>query len=129
MRILKFLGTSIIATAIDFLLYATFVQLLSPTLSNVISSSTGLLANFVLQKKYVFNSSYNVWKSLILSVIFSIGGLGLGTGIIYMLTSYTELHNFPIVAKIFTTGIIFFYNYFTKKIAFGHQSTKMSSSC
>ncbi len=129
MRIFKFLGTSIIATGLDFLLYTCLILVLSPTISNLISASAGLIANFILQKNYVFNPSNTIWKSFVLSVIFSIGGLGLGTGLIYILTNFTELQTFPVVAKICTTGVIFFYNYFTKKIAFGHSETGISSSC
>ncbi len=129
MKIFKFFGTSVIATGIDFLLYTGLVQLLSPTVSNLISASAGLITNFFLQKKYVFNPSNTLYTSFILSLIFSLCGLGLGTGIIYILTSYTGLSELPIVAKMITTGIIFFYNYFTKKIAFGHKETGTSSTC
>jgi putative flippase GtrA len=102
---------------------------LSPTIANLISASAGLITNFILQKKYVFNPSNTIWKSFVLSVVFSICGLGLGTGLIYLLTNYSALQQFPVIAKICTTGVIFFYNYFTKKIAFGHSETGISSSC
>ena len=121
MRIFRFFTTSVIATGIDFILYITLVQFISPTVSNIISASAGLVTNFYLQKNYVFNPSNSAFTSFSLSLLFSVGGLVLGTFIIYLLTTHTSLSQLPVVAKIITTAIIFFYNYFTKKIAFGHK--------
>lgn len=129
MRIAKFFGTSVIATGIDFLIYTLLIQVISPTLSNLVSATVGLLTNFFLQKNYVFNPSKNWQTSLILSTLFSLLGLLIGTGLIYVMTNYTPLSTQPLIAKIISTGIIFFYNYFTKKIAFGHKDKGSESSC
>ncbi len=129
MKIAKFFGTSVIATGVDFLLYTLFIQVITPTLSNLISATAGLLTNFFLQKKYVFNPSNSWYTSLLLSTLFSILGLAIGTGLIYIMTTYTVLSEQPLTAKVISTAIIFFYNYFTKKIAFGHKDRGNESSC
>lgn len=129
MRILRFFTTSVIATGIDFLLYIVLIQLLTPAVSNLISASAGLVTNFVLQRNYVFNPSNSLYKSFVLSVFFSLCGLALGTGLIYLMTTYTPLSALPVIAKIITTAIIFFFNYFTKKIAFGHKDPGAHLSC
>lgn len=129
MKIVKFFGTSVIATSIDFLLYTGLIHVLSPTVSNLISATAGLLTNFFLQKRYVFNPHNTWYTSLVLSTLFSVLGLAIGTGLIYIMTDFTILSTQPLVAKVISTGIIFFYNYFTKKIAFGHKDKGTQPSC
>ena len=129
MRILKFFGSSVIATGADLLLYSGLICVLTPTISNIISAGVGLLINFTLQHKFVFNPSNPIFKSFILSLIFSLCGLSFGTSLIYLFTNYTFLKEIPIIAKIITIGIIFFYNYFTRKFAFGHKEDKVDRPC
>lgn len=129
MKIVKFFGTSVIATALDFTLYTLLIRLLSPTVSNLISATAGLLTNFYLQRNYVFNPSKRWYTSLVLSVLFSLIGLGIGTGLIYLMTNFTMLSEQPLIAKVISTATIFFYNYFTKKVAFGHKERERRSSC
>lgn len=129
MRILKFFATSVVATGVDFLLYSLLITYISPAPANFCSASTGLVVNFLLQRAYVFNARNSLQKSFVLSVVFSLFGLVLGTGIIFFLTRYTLLSTYPIVAKICTTGVIFFYNYITKKIAFAHEEKRVHTPC
>jgi putative flippase GtrA len=129
MRILKFFGTSSIATGVDLLLYSGLICFLTPTISNIISAGVGLLINFTLQQKFVFNPSNSIFKSFVFSLIFSMGGLAFGTTLIYLFTNYTFLRKIPIIAKIITIGIIFFYNYFTRKFAFGHKEDEVDREC
>ncbi|MBC8441424.1 MAG: GtrA family protein [Deltaproteobacteria bacterium] len=129
MRILKFFGSSVIATGADLSLYSGLICFLTPTIANIISAGVGLLINFTLQHKFVFNPSNPIFKSFILSLIFSLCGLVFGTSLIYLFTNYTILKEIPIIAKIITIGIIFFYNYFTRKFAFGHKEDKVDRPC
>lgn len=129
MKIVRFFGTSVIATSLDFTLYTVLILFFSPTVSNLISATAGLLTNFFLQKNYVFNPRNRWYTSLVLSVVFSVVGLGIGTGLIYLMTNFTVLSRQPLIAKVISTATIFFYNYFTKKIAFGHKERGTRSSC
>jgi putative flippase GtrA len=119
----------VVATGVDFLLYTGLIHVLTPTVSNVISAGAGLLINFTLQHRFVFNPGNPIFKSFVLSLVFSLGGLCFGTFLIFLLTSHTILSQAPVMAKLITTGIIFFYNYFTRKIAFGHREDRVNPSC
>lgn len=79
----------------------------------------GMVVNFVLQRRFVFNVTRGLKISFILSLLFSIGGIFLGAGIIYLLTELAFFIAYPLIAKIIAMGVVFFYNYETKKIAFG----------
>lgn len=78
-----------------------------------------MVCNFIFQRKWVFNASRSLATSFFLSLLFSCGGVILGTLLIYIMTNHTGLENSPVVAKIISTGIVFSYNYYTKKVAFG----------
>ncbi|WP_373032742.1 GtrA family protein [Sulfurovum sp.] len=121
MKIVKFFSTSLVATAADFLIYLFLVTIISPVLSHFISATCGMIINFILQRKWVFNATRELKTSFLLSLIFSIGGIILGGFIIYLLIMLSFFEQNPIFAKIVVIGIIFIYNYQTKKIAFGDR--------
>lgn len=119
MKIVKFFGSSVIATGVDFLLYLGLIHIVSPTVAHAISAGTGMVINFILQYTYVFTPTNTLKKSIGLALCFASLGVLLGTGIIYLLTHYTMLETFPVAAKVITVGLIFFYNYFTRRFSFG----------
>lgn len=119
MKIVKFFGSSVIATTTDFLLYLALINALTPAVSHAISAAVGLIINFILQYRYVFTPTNTLRKAILLTLCFSACGVLLGTAIIYLLTGHTPLAQFPVVAKVITVAVIFFYNFFTRKIAFG----------
>lgn len=121
LKIIKFLTTSVIATGVDFLLYTVLLFILTPVPAHFCSATTGMIINFVLQRQFVFNVTRGLKASLLFSVLFSIGGIFLGAGIIYILTKLTFFTEYPLLAKIVAIGVVFFYNYETKKIAFGDK--------
>lgn len=110
-----------VATAVDFCLYALLVIHLAPVTAHLISASTGMVVNFVLQRRWVFTPTRGLGASLVYSLGFSLGGIGLGAVIIYGLTAWTMLGQLPLAAKVVTIGFVFIYNYLTKKIAFGDR--------
>ena len=121
MKIVKFLTSSAMATVVDFVLYNVLILSLIPAVANMISASVGMVINFVIQRRWVFTPTRGVRASFVLSLLFSLGGVALGTLLIYMLTTWTFLSNYPVIAKVVAIGIVFFYNYETKKIAFGDR--------
>lgn len=121
MKIVKFFSTSLVATLVDFALYTALLSILMPVTSHFISASSGMVVNFILQRKWVFKATRDVKTSFILSLIFSMGGILLGGLIIFGLTTFVFFIYNPLIAKIIAIGIIFFYNYITKKIAFGDR--------
>jgi len=121
LKIVKFFSTSLVATAVDFLIYILLVGILTPVVSHFISATCGMIVNFILQRKWVFNATRGLKTSFLLSLIFSIGGILLGGFIIYLLVMLDFFEQNPIFAKILVIGIVFVYNYQTKKIAFGDR--------
>lgn len=113
--------TSVVATGVDFLLYTVLLFVFTPVVAHFCSATTGMIINFVLQRKFVFNVTRGLKTSLLLSILFSIGGIFLGAGIIYLLTQLALFAEYPLLAKIVAIGVVFFYNYETKKIAFGDK--------
>ena len=123
MKIVKFFGSSVIATSVDFLLYLALITVISPTPAHAISAATGMVINFTLQYTFVFTPTNTLRKSIALSLCFAGLGVLLGTAIIYLLTHHTPLAGFPVAAKVVTVGLIFFYNYVTRKFSFGDTDT------
>jgi len=117
---LKFALASFIATLTDYLLYLLFTLLFlfAPVPSNIVSSFCGMLVNFLLHKKMVFSLQRKAHHAFLLSVLVSVGGIGLGTTIIYLLTQYPFFTQHQYITKLIATGIVFFYNFYFKRFAF-----------
>ncbi len=116
---MKFAMTSGLATAVDYSVYIGLVHyFFSPVVSNVISYSCGMVINFLLQKKFVFSLQRSVSQAFMLSLLVSLGGLLLSTGIIYLLNKIIMLTNYQFIIKLIATGIVFFYNFYFKRFVF-----------
>jgi len=116
---LKFATSSSLATAVDYGLYIFLVgAYFTPVISNVISAGTGMLINFVIQKKYVFELNRNLKLTFLISLLTSLIGLGIGTGLIYLLNMQPFFADNQYVTKGLVVGLIFFYNFYMKRFAF-----------
>jgi putative flippase GtrA len=116
---IRFLFCSICATGCDFVLYLACVQFLSPSISQAISYFFGIVVNFILQKIFVFdNQVRRTSRVFLLSVPFAILGLLMSSLFIHHLTKIVFFTNYQIITKLIITGLIFFYNYFTRKLLF-----------
>ena len=119
---MKFALSSSVATGVDYVLYLSLVHnIFSPVPSNIISASCGMIVNFILQKKFVFDLKRSVRSAFLLSVLVSVGGITLGTTIVYLLSNipFFNLHQY--ITKICATGIVFFYNFYLKRFVFEKQ--------
>lgn len=115
----KFASSSAIATAVDYTLYLVLVNnLFSPVVSNIFSASTGMMINFFLQKRYIFQLNRKMSHAFIMSIGVSIGGIMLGTLFIYLLNKFTFFATHQYITKLLVTGIIFFYNFYFKRYSF-----------
>jgi len=81
----------------------------------------GWLLILSCKRVFVFDLKRGLKTSFVFSLLFSIGGIFLGASIIYLLTLLAFFAKYPIVAKCIAIGVTFFYNYETKKIAFGDR--------
>jgi len=116
---MKFAFTSVVATAFDYILYLIlFYNFFSPEVSNIISYSCAVLLNFTLQKKYVFRIKGKIQTAFLISMMFSLIGLVLSTILISALNTIDVLFHYQYLTKVIVTGVMFFYNYYTKRFAF-----------
>jgi len=116
---LKFATSSLLATVVDYGLYLFLVgSFFSPVLSNVISAGSGMLINFFVQKKYVFELKRSLKLTFAISLVSSLIGLTLGTGLIYLLNKYPFFEQQQFLTKGLVVGVIFFYNFYLKRFAF-----------
>lgn len=115
----KFASSSVVATVVDYFLYLLLVsRFFSPVVSNIISASTGMLINFYLQKKYIFELKRKVGHAFVMSVAVSLGGIILGSSFIYILNKWTFFADHQYITKLLVTGTIFFYNFYLKRFSF-----------
>lgn len=117
---LKFALTSALATITDYSMYLGLFYWagMKPTTSNVISYSVGMVINFMLQKRFIFELKRNVKLAFAISASFSLIGLGLSTTLIHFFSLNHFLYVHQYLTKALVTGIIFFYNFYTKKFSF-----------
>jgi putative flippase GtrA len=117
---LKFGASSIVATLCDLSIFffLTRDEWLQPEIAQGIASSTGMLINFFLQKKYVFDIQRRTRTAFFMSIGISLMGILISIGIIHVLTTYTPLKDYIQVAKLMTIGTMFFYNFYLKRFAF-----------
>jgi len=119
---LKFAASSSLATAVDCVLYLFLVgSYFSPVISNVISAGTGMLINFIIQKTYVFELNRKLKVTFMISLLSSLLGLAMGTGLIYYLNTFTFFQDYQFITKGIAVGTIFFYNFYMKRFAFENR--------
>jgi len=118
----KFASASVLATLIDFVLFFILADnFFSKKNATTISRSIGMLINFLMQKKFVFQTNRNVWTIFLLTMLVSLGGLWLGRIIMGFMGDWSiwETYSwFKIFPKIMETALVFFYNFFMKRFVF-----------
>jgi len=116
---IKFAGSSTIATTVDYILYQVLIWYnFLPFKANLISAGTGLIINFLLQKKYVFNLNRKLKTAFTISLMSSLLGLAISTFFIHNLSKIDFFATYQIITKALVTGLIFFYNFYMKRFAF-----------
>ena len=115
----KFAMTGAVATTVDYVVYLVLVsRFFSPVVSNIISYSCGMVINFLLQKRFVFVLQGSAYRAFALSLMVSLGGMALSTGIIYGLTQMVFFNQYQFITKLCATGVVFFYNFYLKRFVF-----------
>ena len=111
--------TSGAATLVDFLLFRFVFYFIFPIFyAEILANLVGMVINFILQKRFVFNMKRKQWAAF---------GLALGTSIIVMLIgafTIQKLEGIPwfkdhiTITKILVIGMKFVFNFFLKQWAF-----------
>lgn len=86
--------------------------------SNLISSSVGMLINFGLQRRYIFQLQRKAGMAFLISLTTSLVGVGLSTGLIFLLNKIPFLYEHQFITKALVIGLIFNYNFYMKRFAF-----------
>jgi putative flippase GtrA len=117
----KFAVTSSVATLADYGLYLSFTLLfmMHESVSHAISYTVAMVLNFLLQKRFIFNTNRKVMHVFGLSVMFSLIGWALSQGLFNLLIHTSGFFGqYDILAKMLTTATIFLYNFYTKRWSF-----------
>ncbi len=115
----KFALSSLVATSVNIGLYMILVnKVLAPVPSEVIAYSVAVIINFILQKNFVFVLNRKLSHAFWMSMLVSVGGLLLSTGIIYSLNLLAFFQNNQLITKLCAVGIVFFYNFYFKRYVF-----------
>ena len=116
---IPFALTGLVATGINYGTYLLLVdRYLPPGPATLIAYSSSVIINFFLQRYFVFELRRSLRSAFALSMLVSLGGLGLDWLIV------TGLHRFPLLGeaewliKLAATGIVFFYNFYLKRLVF-----------
>jgi putative flippase GtrA len=116
---LRFAMASTVATTVDYVLYLALVYtFLTPVLSNIIAYSIAVLVNFILQKQFIFSLKRKLKTAFFLAMGVSLGGLIVGTSLIWLLIKIPFFDKYQFITKLCVTGILFFYNFYFKRYVF-----------
>lgn len=118
-RMVFFGGVSSIATLLDFVLFRfVFYYVLPLFWAEILASLIGMVLNFFLQKKYVFELKRKSYTAFFLSLLFSLIILFFGGFILTQLTKIELFATYISLAKLSTMGIKFLFNFFSKQWVF-----------
>jgi len=117
LQLIRYFFVSGAAFAADFGVYALMIYLLHChyLLSACGGFLFGVLVNYVLCKLFVFTKKTKS-SAMEFTVYFFIGILGLGLLEILLYLMVGKLHIHAMLGKLFATGIVFFWNFFAKRI-------------
>ncbi|MBK6949255.1 MAG: GtrA family protein [Haliscomenobacter sp.] len=115
----RFAVSGLVATSVDYGLYLLLVhRVLAPVPANVVSYSIAVVVNYILQRRFVFQLQRPGYQAFLLSILVSMGGLGISSGIIFLLSNQPFFNERQYITKLLATGIVFFYNFFLKRFVF-----------
>jgi putative flippase GtrA len=118
-KVMRFALTGAIATGINIGLYLLLVnRVLPPVAANLVAYSSSVVVNFMLQKRYVFQLERSAGRAFTLSMLASVGGLLLDTGIVAALNVQPFFAARQWLIKCCSTGVVFIYNFISKRYIF-----------
>lgn len=115
----RFAASGLVATVVDYGLYLLLVnRILAPVPANIVSYAIAVVLNFILQRRFVFELKRPGYLVFVLSLAVSAGGLAISTAIIHVLSGIPFFSARQYITKLIATGIVFFYNFFSKRFVF-----------
>jgi len=118
MKIVKYFFVGGIASLTDILLFSLFAKFLdfNYLVVGFFSFMVATGVNYILSIRHVFESGVRHSKKKEMVLVYLVSAVGLGINLC-MLYLFIDLFNFEmILSKVLSTGIVFFWNYFMRKM-------------
>jgi len=79
-------------------------------ISVAIAFAVATFLNYILSARFVFGHGYRPPRVEVI-LVYIVSAIGLGLNLLFMWILYDRLKIAPMISKIFSTGIVFFWNY------------------
>lgn len=86
--------------------------------SDMAAYASGVLFNYALHKRYIFEQRRKPSTTFALYLFVSGIGMALSAGLTWLFVKITFFATYPYIMKIMTMGLVFIYNFFSKRFAF-----------
>lgn len=119
-----------IATGINYGLYLLLVgRYLHYFPATIVAYASSTLVSFTLQRYFVFDLNRSLGKAFLLSMTVSLGGMVIDAGLVSLFHQVPGVMSREWLIKGLATFIVFFYNFYFKRMAFeGTPSEKRSAN-
>ena len=123
-KVIKFSISSIISFIIDYSLFSIFsIFIKNISLCNIFARVISSIVNYLMNRKYVFKSNTNFYKSFFSYVVLAIIILTLNTFLLNIFIYKLLINKF--ISKIMVEIILFIFNFLIqKKYIFGRSVNK-----
>ena len=117
-QIFKFGIVGVIATLIDFAFLYVFKEFchFNVVVANTLSFCISVIYNYIASVQWVFdvNEEKDKKKQFITFIVFSVIGLLINDGIVWLATDILKIHY--MISKIIATAIVMVFNFITRKL-------------
>jgi putative flippase GtrA len=116
-------GTAFIVDFLTLVLLTEFFNI-SYLYSAAIAFLLGLFTIYILTIVWVFQAEKNGYREIVIFLFTGLTGLLLNELILFVSTDYLEIHYS--ISKLISAGIVFFWNFFSRKIllSFGEKKSE-----
>lgn len=87
-------------------------------IADMIAYASGVLFNYILHKRYIFEQRRTASTTFALYILVSAGGIAMSAGLTWLFVKIPFFAHNPPIMKIATMGLVFIYNFFSKRFAF-----------
>ena len=87
-------------------------------IADMIAYASGVSFNYVLHKRFIFEQKRSPSVTFILYILVSAGGIAISAGLTWIFVKMLFFAQHPPIMKITTMGLVFIYNFFSKRFAF-----------
>ncbi len=129
----KFAAAGAMASVVNFIVFNVLIYLVfsldrtdmsaveskwKTVFSDMAAYASGVLFNYVLHKRYIFEQKRSPSATFALYLLVSVIGMALSAGLTWLFVKIPFFAKYPYLMKIMTMGLVFIYNFFSKRFAF-----------